>query len=80
MIQGLMRRKPYLRTRIDSVMNKLIGCVAMLPEGARANLAIAAAALLQHSMMSANMLLGVMSPCGVSSGIALHFMTAVMRA
>jgi len=80
MIQGLMRRKPYLRTRIDSVMNKLIGCVAMLLEGARANLAIAAAALLEHSMMSANMLLGVMSPSAVSSGIALHFMTAVMTA
>jgi len=75
-----MRRMVFLRIRIDSVMNKLIGCVGMLLEGARKNLAIAAAVLLEREMMSANMLLGAMSSCTVLSGIALHFMTAVMTA
>lgn len=80
MIQGLMRRKPYLRTRIDTVMQKLISCVAVLPGTARSNLATAASALLEHSMMSANVLMGVMSQSAVAEGIALGFMTAVMTA
>jgi len=52
---------------------KLIGCVSMLLEGASKTLAVAAAALLEHEMMSANMLLGAMSSSAGSSGIALHF-------
>lgn len=80
MVQGLMRRKPYLRTRIDTVMNKLISCVAALKKEARANLAVVAAALLEHGMMSAKVLMSVSSIAAVASGIALHFMTEVMTA
>lgn len=81
MMQQLMRRKPFLRTRFDTVVEKLISCLAVLEDKARANLAITCAALLEHSMLSASVLHSLSrSSSAITSGIALDFMTAVMTA
>lgn len=81
MMQQLMRRKPFLRTRFDTVVQKLISCLAMLEEKARGNLAVTCAALLEHGMLSASVLHSLSrSSTAIASGIALNFMTAVMTA
>eukprot|EP00171_Calliarthron_tuberculosum_P008589 IDg8589t1 len=81
MMQQLMRRKPFLRTRFDTVVQKLISCLAVLEDKARANLAVTCAALLEHGMLSASVLHSLSrSSSAIASGIALDFMTAVMTA
>ncbi|CAN8065015.1 unnamed protein product [Agarophyton chilense] len=74
----LMRRKPFLRARYDSVLTKILSCLAVFESKPRANLAVAVASMLERQMLSPSVLKSLSSQSAISSGIALHFMTAVI--
>lgn len=74
----LMRRKPFLRARYDSVLNKILSCLAVFEVKARENLAIAVASMLERQMLSPSVLKSLSSTSAISSGIALGFMTGVI--
>ena len=74
----LMRRKPFLKLRFDSVMTKLLSCLAVFEEEARVNLAVALACMLDRQMVSTSVLSNLASESAISSGIALHFMTGII--
>lgn len=74
----LMRRKPFLRARYDSVLTKLLSCLAVFESQARANLAVAIASMLERQMLSPVVLRSLSSASAISSGIALDFMTAII--
>ena len=78
----LMRRKPFLRARYDSVLTKILSCVAIFKDGQRANLAVAVAAMLdgQSQMLSPTVLKSLSTISAISSGVALDFMTAIITA
>lgn len=74
----LMRRKPFLRARYDSVLTKILSCLAVFEEKPRANLAVAIASMLERQMLSPGVLKSLSSQSAISSGIALDFMTAII--
>lgn len=74
----LMRRKPFLRARYDSVLTKILSCLAVFEEKPRANLAVAIASMLERQMLSPGVLKSLSSPSAIASGIALDFMTAII--
>lgn len=74
----LMRRKPFLRARYDSVLTKILSCLAVFEGGARENLAVAIASMLERQMLSPGVLKSLSSPSAIASGIALDFMTAII--
>lgn len=78
----LMRRKPFLRARYDSVLTKILSCAAIFKDGQRTNLAVAVAAMLdgQSQMLSPTVLKSLSTTSAISSGVALEFMTAIITA
>lgn len=74
----LMRRKPFLRARYDSVLTKILSCLAVFLDVARANLAVAIASMLERAMLSPGVLKSLSSASAIASGIALDFMTAII--
>lgn len=78
LMHQLMRRKPFLRARYDAVMTKILSCLAVFTETARANLAAAIASMLDRQMLSPGVLRGLSSSAAISSGVALDFMTAII--
>lgn len=74
----LMRRKPFLRARYDSVLTKILSCLAVFKESSRGNLAVAVASMLERQMLSPSVLKSLSSQSAIASGIALDFMTAII--
>lgn len=74
----LMRRKPFLRARYDSVLTKILSCLAVFEEKPRSNLAVAIASMLERAMLSPGVLKSLSSQSAIASGIALDFMTAII--
>ncbi|PXF46222.1 Basic leucine zipper and W2 domain-containing protein 1-A [Gracilariopsis chorda] len=74
----LMRRKPFLRVRYDSVLTKILSCLAVFENKSRSNLAVAVAGMLERQMLSPSVLKYLSSQSAISSGIALDFMTAII--
>lgn len=74
----LMRRKPFLRARYDAVLTKLLSCLPVFEQAARANLAVAIASMLERQMLSPGVLKSLSSQSAIDSGVALDFMTAII--
>lgn len=74
----LMRRKPFLKLRFDSVLTKLLTCLAVFESDARNNLAVAIASMLERQMLSPGVLKSLSNQSAISSGVALDFMTAII--
>lgn len=74
----LMRRKPFLRARYDAVVSKILKCLAVFEEAARANLAVAVGVMLSRQMLTPAVLKSLSTEAAISSGIALDFMTAII--
>lgn len=82
LMHQLMRRKPFLRARYDSVLAKILACLVGFTAEARSNLAVAIGSMLERQMLSPGVLksLSLAGSRAVAEGIALEFMTAVMTA
>lgn len=78
LMHQLMRRKPFLRARYDAVISKILACLAVFENDARANLAVAIGSMLERQMLSPAVLKSLSSQSAIASGIALEFMTAIM--
>lgn len=74
----LMRRKPFLRARYDSVLTKILSCLAVFEDKPRENLAVAIATMLERQMLSPSVLKSLSTQSAIDSGIALDFMTAII--
>eukprot|EP00189_Rhodosorus_marinus_P000186 CAMPEP_0113955898 /NCGR_PEP_ID=MMETSP0011_2-20120614/1699_1 /TAXON_ID=101924 /ORGANISM="Rhodosorus marinus" /LENGTH=378 /DNA_ID=CAMNT_0000965859 /DNA_START=137 /DNA_END=1270 /DNA_ORIENTATION=- /assembly_acc=CAM_ASM_000156 len=69
----LMRRKPFLRTRLDNVMTKLLLCGSVFSEKERTNLAKATVLLIQRNMITVTVLQKLSTKACVESGFSLNF-------
>ncbi|KAJ8903779.1 hypothetical protein NDN08_000313 [Rhodosorus marinus] len=69
----LMRRKPFLRTRLDNVMTKLLLCGSVFSEKERTNLAKASVLLIQRNMITVTVLQKLSTKACVESGFSLNF-------
>jgi eIF4-gamma/eIF5/eIF2-epsilon len=74
----LMRRKPFLRQRYDSVLAKILTCLSVFEPQPRENLAVSVGSMLSRQMLSPVVLKSLSSDSAVNSGIALEFMTKVI--
>mmetsp|Transcript_22842 Transcript_22842/g.91436 ORF Transcript_22842/g.91436 Transcript_22842/m.91436 type:complete len:306 (+) Transcript_22842:556-1473(+) len=68
-----MRRKPFLRTRLDNVMTKLLLCGSVFSEKERTNLAKATVLLIQRNMITVTVLQKLSTKACVESGFSLNF-------
>eukprot|EP00188_Purpureofilum_apyrenoidigerum_P005400 Plantae.Rhodophyta-Purpureofilum_apyrenoidigerum.ctg6982.p1 GENE.Plantae.Rhodophyta-Purpureofilum_apyrenoidigerum.ctg6982~~Plantae.Rhodophyta-Purpureofilum_apyrenoidigerum.ctg6982.p1 ORF type:complete len:421 (-),score=124.86 Plantae.Rhodophyta-Purpureofilum_apyrenoidigerum.ctg6982:122-1384(-) len=74
----LMRRKPFLRTRLDNVMQKLLICGSVFSEKERSNLAYAVALLISRNMLTISVLQKLSTKPSVDSGFSIEFLIRMM--
>lgn len=77
-IHSLIKRKPFLRAKNDSVMSKILKCLVVFDEQARRNLATAVGSMFSRQILSPVVLKSLSSEAAIQAGVALDFITTVI--
>lgn len=78
-LHQMVRRKPFLRTRLDDVMKKLLLCLNGFSEVERKRLAIATAGMLAKVILSPIVLKKLLMEGTIEAGLSLGFITELIQ-